>query len=171
MSNRTTGLHGNPFALTGPELKVGDAAPNFKLQQNTAAGLVDVSLETYAGKTLLLSVLPSIDTPVCAIQTKTFNEKASNLPDNVVVLTVSADLPFAQGRFCGAEGIDKIQTASDHRDTSFGAAYGVLINEGPLQRVLSRAIFIVNPEGKLKYVEYVPEVPDHPDYDKALAAV
>ena len=164
-------MHGANFALSGPELKAGDKAPNFKLQQNTSSGLVDVSLETYAGKTLLLSVLPSVDTPVCALQTKTFNERASKLPDNVVVLTVSTDLPFAQGRFCGAEGIDKIQTASDHRDTSFGSAFGVLIAEGPLQRVLSRAIFIVNPEGSLKYVEYVPEVSSHPDYDAALAAI
>ena len=171
MSSRTTGLGENSFALTGPELKAGDKAPDFKLQQNTAAGLVDVTLANFAGKTLLLSVLPSIDTAVCALQTKTFNEKASQLSDDVAVLTVSTDLPFAQGRFCGAEGIDKIQTASDHRDVSFGTAYGVLINEGPLQRVLSRAIFVVSPSGDLKYVEYVPQVPAHPNYDLALEAV
>jgi thiol peroxidase len=171
MSNRTTGLKGAPFALEGPELKPGDKAPDFRLQQKTDTGLEDVSLKNFAGKTLLLSVVPSLDTPVCAIQTKTFNERAAQLPPNVAVLTVSTDLPFAQGRFCGAEGIDKIQSASDHRDASFGKAYGVLIKEGPLERVLSRAIFVVGPDGTLKYVEYVPEVPDHPNYDAALAAV
>jgi thioredoxin-dependent peroxiredoxin len=171
MSNRTTGMKGAQFKLDGPELKAGDRAPDFRLQQKTAAGLEDVTLGDFAGKTLLLSVVPSLDTPVCAIQTKTFNERAAQLPDNVAVLTVSMDLPFAQGRFCGAEGIDKIQTASDHRDTSFGKAYGVLITEGPLERILSRAIFVVGPDRTLKYVEYVPEVPEHPNYDAALRAV
>src|SRR5205085_8586090 len=114
---------------------------------------------------------PSLDTPVCAIQTKKFNEKAAQLPDNVTILTVSTDLPFAQGRFCGAEGIDKLQTASDHRDASFGSAYGVLITEGPFARVHSRAVFVVSPEGTLKHVEYVPEVAEEPNYDAALAAV
>jgi thiol peroxidase len=170
MSDRSTGLRGNRFALEGPELKPGDKAPDFKLQQKTETGIEDVKLADYAGKTLLLSVVPSLDTPVCAIQTKTFNERASQLPANVEVLTVSMDLPFAQGRFCGAEGIDKIKTASDHRDGSFGKAYGVLIKEGPLERVLSRAIFVVGPDGVLKHVEYVPEVPEHPNYDSALRA-
>lgn len=171
MANRATGLKGAQFALEGPELKPGDKAPDFRLQQNTAAGLEDVSLSNFAGKTLLISVVPSLDTPVCAIQTKTFNERASQLKDDVAILTVSTDLPFAQGRFCGAEGIDKIQSASDHRDVNFGKAYGVLIAEGPLERVLSRAIFVIRPDGVLKYVEYVPEVPDHPNYDAALNAV
>jgi len=170
MSNRTTGIKGTQFKLEGPELKPGEKAPDFKLQKRSEGGFEDVSLANYAGKTLLLSVVPSLDTSVCAIQTKTFNERASKLPDNVAVLTVSTDLPFAQARFCGAEGIDKIQTASDHRDASFGKSYGVLISEGPFQRVLSRAIFVVGPDGLLKHVEYVPEVPDQPNYDAALAA-
>ena len=170
MSDRTTGLKGTPFKLEGPELKRGDKAPDFKLQQKTAAGLEDVKLSDFAGKTLLLSVVPSLDTPVCALQTKTFNERAAKLPANVAILTVSTDLPFAQGRFCGAEGIDRIQTASDHRDVSFGKAYGTLIVEGPFQRVLSRAVFVIGPDGVLKHVEYVPEVPDHPNYDAALSA-
>jgi len=171
MSDRTTGLKGSQFNLEGPELKAGDKAPDFKLQQKTDAGLEDVTLSSFAGKTLLLSVVPSLDTPVCAIQTKTFNEKASALPSNVAVLTVSTDLPFSQGRFCGAEGINKIGVASDHRDVSFGKAYGTLIKNGPFERFLSRAIFVVEPDGKLSYVEYVQEIPDHPNYDAAINAV
>jgi thiol peroxidase len=122
MPNRTTTLRGTPFALEGPELKPGDKAPDFKLQTRTPDGLKDITLADFAGKTLLLSVVPSLDTPVCALQTKTFNERAAKLSDNAAILTVSADLPFAQARFCGAEGIDKLQTASDHRDVSFGNA-------------------------------------------------
>ena len=171
MTKRTTGIKGSSYAIEGPELKPGDKAPDFKLQKRTESGMEDVTLSTYAGKTLLLSVVPSLDTPVCALQTKTFNERASQLPENVAVLTVSTDLPFAQARFCGAEGIDKIETASDHRDVNFGKAYGVLIAEGPFERAHSRAIFVVAPDGLLKHVEYVPEVPDHPNYDAALAAV
>lgn len=171
MSDRTTALRGNPVPLDGPELKSGDKAPDFKLQTRTAEGLKDLSLADFAGKTLLLSVVPSLDTPVCAIQTKTFNEKAAKLPENVAILTVSTDLPFAQARFCGAEGIDKLQAASDHRDVSFGKSYGVLMTEGPMERVLSRALFVVAPDGKLKHVEYVPEVANEPNYDAALSAV
>lgn len=169
--SRNTHFKGNPIPLEGPELTVGSAAPDFNLQARGEEGLVDITLADFKGKTLLLSVLPSLDTPVCATQTKTFNTKAANLPDDVAVLTVSMDLPFAQGRFCGAEGIDKLQTASDHRDASFGAAYGVLIAEGPLKRVHSRAIFVVAPDGSLKHVEYVPEVASEPNYDAALATV
>jgi thiol peroxidase len=171
MGDRTTNLKGNPVALAGPELKPGDTAPDFKLQQNTPSGIKDITLADFAGKTLLLSVVPSLDTPVCAMQTKKFNASASKLPANVAILTVSTDLPFAQGRFCGAEGIDKIQTASDHRDVSFGKAYGVLITEGPFERAFSRAIFVVGPDRTLRYVEYVPEVANHPNYDSALSAV
>jgi thioredoxin-dependent peroxiredoxin len=171
MANRTTNLKGNPVPLEGPELKVGDKAPDFTLQMRTEGGMKDITLADYAGKTLLLSVLPSLDTPVCAIQTKKFNERAAQLPDSVAILTVSTDLPFAQGRFCGAEGIDKLQTASDHRDVNFGKAYGTLITEGAFARVHSRAIFVVDPSGTLKHVEYVPEVAEEPNYDAALAAV
>src|SRR5579871_1594423 len=168
---RTTGFKGAEFPLEEPQLQPGQKAPDFKLQQRTEAGLVDLTLTDFAGKTLLISVVPSLDTSVCALQTKRFNESAAKLPESVAVLTVSADLPFAQARFCGAEGIDKLQVASDHREVTFGKAYGVLITEGPFQRILSRAVFVVAPDGTLKHVEYVPEVPDHPNYDAALAAV
>ena len=171
MAERTVALRGTPFHVEGPELKAGEKAPDFTLQQRGEAGLKDVTLADYAGKTLLLSVVPSLDTPVCAIQTKKFNERAAQLPENVVVVTVSTDLPFAQGRFCGAEGVDKLECASDHRDASFGKAYGVLIADGPFQRVLARSIFVIDPAGTLKYVEYVPEIASEPDYNAALAAL
>ena len=171
MAQRTTQGRDVSFALEGPELKPGDSAPDFKLQQRTDAGIVDLALADFAGKTLLLSVVPSLDTPVCALQTKRFNESAAQLPDSVAFLAVSTDLPFAQARFCGAEGVDKLQCGSDHRDVNFGKAYGVLIAEGPFERCLSRAIFVVGADGLLKHVEYVPNIPDHPNYDAALAAV
>ena len=168
MSERTVTLQGNPITLEGTTLNIGDKAPDFTLQSGS---LQDITLANYAGKTLLLSVVPSLDTGVCALQTKKFNEKASQLPDSVAILTVSTDRPFAQGRFCGAEGIDKIESASDHRDVNFGRAYGVLIAEGALARILTRAIFVINPEGVLTHVEYVSEVAQEPDYDAALSAV
>lgn len=171
MSSRTVNLKGSPITIEGPELKVGDKAPDFKLQLRTAAGIEDASLANFAGKTLLLSVVPSLDTGVCAIQTKKFNEKAASLPDSVAVVTISTDLPFAQGRFCGAEGVDKLQCASDHRDVNFGKSYGLLITEGVLERCLARSIFVVAPDGKLKYVEYVDDITHEPNYDAALAAV
>ena len=115
----------------------------------------------------MLSVVPSLDTPVCEAQTKRFNEEAARLPANVAILTVSMDLPFAQARFCGANGVDRVQTASDHRDAGFGRAYGTLIE--PL-RLEARALFVVGKDGHLKHVQYVPEVTEHPDYDAALAA-
>src|SRR5579862_1225877 len=171
MAERTVTLKGNPIPVDGPELKAGDIAPDFQLQQSAPSGLKDISLSDYSGKTLLLSVVPSLDTPVCALQTKKFNERAAELPDGVAVLTVSTDLPFAQGRFCGAEGVDKLETASDHRDANFGKSYGVLITAGPLTRVLARAVFVVGPDGILKHAEYVPEIAMEPNYDAALAAV
>ena len=171
MAERSVALRGTAFELAGSELKAGDKAPDFTLQQRTTNGLEDVNLARYAGKTLLISVVPSLDTPVCAMQTKKFNEKAASLPENVAVLTVSTDLPFAQARFCGAEGVDKLETASDHRDTNFGQAYGVLIADGPMARILARSIFVVAPNGNLKYVEYVPEISSEPNYEAALAAV
>jgi thiol peroxidase len=154
---------GGPLTLLGPDIKVGDTAPNFKVLTN---GLQEVTLDNYKGKTLILSVAPSLDTGVCAAQTHRFNKEAANLPASVEVLTISADLPFAQGRFCGAENI-KIQTLSDHRDMSFGDAYGTHIKE---LRLEARALFVVGKDGKIKHVEYVKEATDHPDYDKALAA-
>ena len=128
-------------------------------------------MKDFAGKTLLLSVIPSLDTPVCAVQTKTFNQWVEELPDAYVVLTVSTDLPFGQSRFCGVEGITKVICGSDHRDVSFGKAYGVLIEGGPLDRFLSRALFVVDPAGVITYVEYVPKTGQAPDYDAVRAAL
>lgn len=156
---------GNAITLIGPELKAGDKAPDFKA---LGKGLAEVTLADSKGKTRLISVVPSLDTPVCEVQTKRFNEEASKLPSNVVVYTLSMDLPFAQGRFCAAQHADKIVCLSDHRDASFGKAYGVLIKE---LRLLTRAIFVVGPDDKIQYVEYVKEVTQHPDYDKALNAL
>ena len=156
---------GNPVTLVGPELKAGDKAPDFKV---LGKGLAEITLASSKGKTRLISVVPSVDTPVCEMQTKRFNEEASKLPSNVEVLTVSMDLPFAQARFCGAQNADKITPLSDHRDASFGKAYGVLIKE---LRLLTRAVFIVGQDDKIQYVEYVKEVTQHPDYDKALGAL
>lgn len=153
---------GGPLTLLGAELKAGDKAPDFKLLANN---LSEVSLQNFKGKTLLISVVPSLDTPVCDLQTKRFNEEAAKLPASVVVVTVSADLPFAQARWCGAAKATKVQTLSDHRELAFGTAYGVAIKE---LRLLSRSIFVVAPDGKLQYAEVVPEVTQHPNYDKAL---
>ena len=155
---------GGPLTLIGPEVKVGSQAPEFQV---LAQDLSPVSLSSFAGKTLLISVVPSLDTPVCDAQTRRFNQEAAKLP-NVEILTVSMDLPFAQKRWCGAAGIDKVKVVSDHRDASFGKAYGVLIKE---LRLLSRSIFLVDRTGTVRYVEYVPEVTSHPNYDAALAAV
>ena len=156
---------GNPLTLIGPELKRGDKAPGFQLLAND---LSPVTLESFKGKTKLISVVPSLDTPVCDMQTKRFNEEASKLPSDVVILTVSADLPFAQTCWCGAAHADKIKTLSDHRETSFAKAYGVLIKE---LRLLSRSIFIVGADDRIKYVEYVKEITQHPNYEKALGSL
>jgi len=156
---------GNPLTLIGPELKKGDKAPNFQLLAND---LSLVTLENFKGKTKLVSVVPSLDTPVCDQQTKRFNEEASRLPSDVVVLTISADLPFAQSRWCGAAHADKVKCLSDHRDVNFGRAYGVLIKE---LRLLSRSIFVIGQDDKIQYVEYVKEITQHPNYDKALSSL
>lgn len=152
---------GNPVTLVGNQLQVGDDAPNFTVI-NTA--LEEKILSDYDGKIKLISVVPSVDTGVCAVQTKRFNEEADKLP-NVQILTISMDLPFAQSRWCSAEGVSNLEMLSDHREADFGKKYGVLIEE---LRLLSRAIFVVNEENKVTYVEYVPEVGNHPDYDAAL---
>jgi thioredoxin-dependent peroxiredoxin len=156
---------GNPLTLVGNEVKAGDKAPDFKA---LAKDLSEVSLAASKGKTRLISVVPSLDTPVCELQTKRFNEEASKLPSDVVVYTVSMDLPFAQTRFCGANKADKITAISDHREGSFGKAYGVLIKE---LRLLARAVFVIGPDDKVQYAQVVKEVTEHPDYDKALAAL
>ncbi|UHA72603.1 thiol peroxidase [Paenibacillus sp. 481] len=168
MSAERTGvatLKGNPITLLGPELKVGDKAPDFQLNKS----LVDiVSLKDYAGKVKLISVVPSIDTGVCDAQTRRFNEETSTLSDNVVVLTVSADLPFAQARWCGAAGVDKVVMLSDYKDNNFGQAYGVLIKE---LRLDMRSIFVIDANDNVQYVEYLSEMTEHPNYEQALAAV
>lgn len=156
---------GNPLTLMGPELKIGDTAPNFQLLAND---LSVVTLQQFKGKTKLLSVVPSLDTPVCDLQTKRFNQEASKLPSEVAVLAVSMDLPFAQARWCGTAGADKIKSLSDHREGAFGKAYGVLIKE---LRLLSRSIFVIGSDDKIKYVEYVKEITEHPNYEKALASL
>ena len=156
---------GNPLTLIGPEIKAGDKAPDFKV---LAKDLSEVTLASSKGKFRLISVVPSLDTPVCEVQTKRFNEEAAKFPSDVAVLAISMDLPFAQSRFCAAHHADKITAYSDHRDASFGKAYGVLIKE---LRLLARAIFVIGPDDKVQYVEYVKEVTTHPDYDKALAVL
>lgn len=159
-------LKGNPVTLVGPELKVGDTAPDFKLQNTN---LEDVTLANSTGKTRIIATVPSLDTSVCALETKRFNEEAAKL-DGVEVLVVSTDLPFGQKRWCGAENIDKVSTLSDHRTAEFGKSYGVLISGGGLDRCLARAIFVVGPDNVLKHVEYCSEISSHPDYDAVLAA-
>jgi thiol peroxidase len=159
-------LKGNPVTLSGNELKVGDTAPAFTLQNNA---LADVSLSSLAGKTVIIASVPSFDTPVCHKETKEFNDRAKEMP-NVPVLAVSMDLPFGAKRWCGAEGVENVQTLSDHRTGEFGKAYGVLISGGPLDRCLCRAIFVVKPDGKLAHVEYVKEITEEPNYSAALAA-
>ena len=154
---------GNPLTLIGPEIKTGQKAPDFQV---LAQDLSPVTLASSRGKTRLISVVPSLDTPVCDAQTRRFNQEAAQLP-NVAILTISADLPFAQKRWCGAAGIDKVQVLSDHKETSFATAYGVLIKE---LRLLSRSIFVIDASDTVRYVEYVPEVGSHPNYDAALNA-
>jgi thiol peroxidase len=158
-----TTLKGNPMTLVGPELKPGDKAPDFSMVDN---GLKPVTLAD-TGKTVrIFSVVPSLDTPVCDAQTKRFNEEAASLP-GVEIYTVSMDLPFAQKRWCGAFGVDKVKMLSDHKDGSFGSSWGTLIKE---LRIESRAIFVLNKDNSVRYVEYVKEVADFPNYDAALAA-
>ena len=161
MANVT--FKGKEVTLLGSEVKVGDQAPNFTVLAND---LSEVTLDSSKGYKRIISVVPSIDTGVCDAQTRRFNEEASKL-DNVKILTVSVDLPFAQKRWCAANGIDNVETVSDHRDTSFGEAYGVLIKE---LRLLARSVFVVDANDKVTYVEYVSEVTDHPNYEAAIEA-
>ncbi|KOP67148.1 thioredoxin peroxidase [Bacillus sp. FJAT-18019] len=156
---------GNPITLIGPQLKAGDAAPDFTVSKNL---LEDVSLKDYAGKIKLISVVPSLDTGVCDAQTRRFNEEAAGLGDDVVVLTISADLPFAQARWCGAAGVDRVITLSDYKSRSFGEAYGVLIKEFQLDM---RSIFVVDANDKITYAEYLGEMTEHPNYEAAVEAV
>lgn len=158
---------GTPLTLAGKALSAGDAAPDFTLHY-FEGGLKELKLADLKGKPTLLSVVPSLDTPVCAIQTKKFNESVGALGDKINAVTVSLDLPFAQARFCNAEGVKNMRTASDYQDRNFGNSYGTLIEE---LKILSRAIFVLDGAGKIAYVEYVPEVASEPAYDPALAAV
>jgi len=155
---------GEPITLLGTEIQIGNDAPNFTVLSND---LQEKTLDDFSGKIKLISVVPSLDTGVCSEQTKRFNEEANKL-GNVEVLTISMDLPFAQARWCGMEGVSNLTVLSDHRDADFGKKYGVLIKE---LRLLTRAIFVVDESDKVVYTEYVPEVGTHPDYEKALEAV
>ncbi|MEW6720920.1 MAG: thiol peroxidase [Thermodesulfobacteriota bacterium] len=155
---------GNPVTLLGPEIKAGDKAPDFRV---VGTGLEPVSLADFRGKVKIISAVPSLDTPVCDTETRRFNEEAGKLPDNVVVLTVSLDLPFAQKRWCAAAGIDKVRTLSDYQDRSFAQAYGVLIKE---LKLLSRSIFVVDGTDTVRYVQHVKEITSEPDYAAVLEA-
>ena len=159
-------LKGNPVDLAGAALKVGDSAPDFKLQDNS---LADVGLANSAGNTRIIVTIPSLDTSVCHQETKNFNDQIKNLP-NAVCLVVSMDLPFGQKRWCGAEGVENVITLSAHRCKQFGEDYGVLVTGGPLDRCLARAVFVVNASGKITYAEYVAEIATHPNYDAIIAA-
>jgi thioredoxin-dependent peroxiredoxin len=158
---------GNPLTLVGPQLKAGDTAPEFAV---ATAGLEVLTLGKTPAKARMFSVVPSLDTPVCSEQTKKFDQSMAALGDKAACYTVSLDMPFAQKRFCTAEGVSNMQTLSDVHNGSFGKSYGVLIEGLPIP-LLSRAIFVVDKNNKITYAEYVPEVAQHPDYDKAIAAL
>jgi thiol peroxidase len=158
-----TTLRGNPLTVLGPALKPGDKAPDFKAVDDS---LKDVNLAGTGSGVRIFSVVPSLDTPVCDAQTKRFNEEAGKLPD-VKIYTISMDLPFAQKRWCGAFGVDHVKMVSDHRDGSFGQAYGTLIKD---LRIMSRAIFVLDKNNVIRHAEYVKEVAEHPDYEAALSA-
>ncbi len=164
MTERTVTLKGNPLKLVGPDLQVGGPAPEFTV---VGGDLSEASLaDLQEGKTLLIAAVPSIDTPVCDEECRRWSQETANLPDTVKVVTISCDLPFAQSRWCEAADC-KVDCYSDHRTTSFGQAYGVLIDD---LRILARAVFVIAPDGTIKYTEIVPEVAEHPNYDAAIAA-
>ncbi len=160
-------LAGSPINTNGELPKVGSTAPDFKL---TDTDLNDLSLADFKGKKKLLNIVPSLDTPVCAMSTKKFNDHAAKYP-NCVMLIVSADLPFAMKRFCAAENTDKVKTLSMMRDRNFAKDYGVLIQDGPLKGITARAIVVIDENDKVVHTELVPEIKQEPDYDKALAAL
>ena len=158
-------MRGNPLTLIGNEVKAGEVAPDFVVLDNN---LSPVKFSSFRGKICVVTSVPSLDTPVCEIETKRFNEEAGRLGPEVAVLTISMDLPFAQKRWCGAAGVTKVQTLSDYRDASFGMAYGVLIKE---LRLLARAVFLVDKGGKIQYLELVKEISKEPDYEAVLRAL
>jgi len=156
---------GNPLTLVGNELKIGDTVPDAEVLAND---LSPVKLSGFGGKICVICTVPSLDTPVCDIQTRKFNEQAASLGNDVIVLTISMDLPFAQQRWCGAANVENVQTLSDHRNAEFGTEFGVLIKE---LRLLARTVFVVDKEGIIRYIEIVEEVTNEPDYEAALSAV
>ena len=158
-------MKGQPLTLMGPELKVGATAPDFEVTDNDMAPFRFSSLK---GQVCLIASVPSLDTPVCDLETRRFNDDAANLSKDIKLLTISMDLPFAQKRWCGAAGVERLQTYSDHLQASFGLAYGVLIKE---LRLLARAVFVVDKAGTLQYVEVVPELVNQPDYEAILKVV
>jgi thiol peroxidase len=158
-------MRGNPLTLVGPALEVGSPAPDVELLDNA---LKPVKLSSFRGKVCVISSVPSLDTPVCDIETRRFNTEAGKLGDNVVVLTVSMDLPFAQKRWCGAAGVENVVTLSDHRNADFGSAYGVLVKE---LRLLGRSIFVVDQKGVIRYIQTVKEISEEPDYGAVIEAV
>ena len=159
---------GNPLTLVGEEVKVGSPAPDFDLVAYQDGGMQHIRKANLLGKPAIISVVPSLDTPVCQVQTKTFNQRLGALGDKVQAVTVSLDLPFAMNRFCGAESITALKTGSDYMDRSFGKAWGVLIDE---LKILARAVFVLDADGVVRYAQVVKEVAEEPDYDAALAAV
>ena len=158
-------MKGNPLTLTGNEVKVGDAAPDVALLDN---GLSPVNLSSFRGKNCVLASVPSLDTPVCDMESRRFNEEAARLGADVAILIISMDLPFAQKRWCGAAGVTKVQTLSDYREASFGNSFGVLIKE---LRLLARAVFLVDKKGTIKYIQLVKEVTQEPNYQEVLDAL
>ena len=158
-------VKGDPLTLVGDEVKVGESAPDCELLAND---LSPVKLSSMKGKICVISSVPSLDTPVCDVMTRRFNQEAAGLGGDVAVLTISMDLPFAQQRWCGAAGVENVQTLSDHRDAAFGTAFGILIKE---LRLLARAVFVVDAEGVVRYIQLVKELTNEPDYDDALKAV
>lgn len=158
-------MKGNPLTLVGREVKTGDPAPDFQVVDNNL-GLFTFS--SRRGQVSVISSVPSLDTPVCDLETRRFNQEAANLGTDVNILTISMDLPFAQRRWCGAAGVDRVQTYSDHRDAAFGLVYGVLIKE---LRLLARAVFVVDASGVIRYTQLVKELAKEPDYDAVLQAV
>ena len=162
-NNQKVTFKGNPVTLIGKEIKVGDKAVDFTVLNN---GLEEIKLSDYDGKVKILSLFPSIDTGVCSKQNHTFNKEAANIGDNIVILAISNDLPFALNRFCGAEGIDNIITLSDHKNLDFSTKYGFLIEE---LRLLARGVIVIDKNNVVQYVEYVPEIGQEPDYEPALA--
>lgn len=163
--NNVIKMKGNPLTLTGHEVKVGDAAPDFTVLDEN---LGPVKLSSFKGKTVVIVSVPSIDTPVCDMETRRFNQEAAKLGDKVAILGISMDLPFAQKRWCGAAGVDKVKMLSDYRDASFGENFGVLIKE---LRLLARTVFIIDANGKVAYVQYVEETTTEPNYDNVMAAL